>query len=518
MWPRGGPLLASLLLLGCARTAYFQPDARPPAEAATPLPAAADSAHNLTAGRQYARHGGLYRVFFGAHHRTAWATPVTAQVLDLATAVPGGLRPSKLGGGFNSTSLALTDTAGHAWVLRTVDKDPARAVPRWLRGTALVNYLRDNVSATHPYAALVVPPLAEAVGVAHTTPRLFYAPASATQLPGDSLQKLRGQLVLLEEKFDGRGDRPGLPRNTVRLLDSRELFRYMNEQGSQVVNAEALLRARLLDAWLGDWDRHAGQWTWALTKANSDDTHPRVARHPCAPVPKDRDMVFYRADDGLIPWLLTRPFTIRHWTTFKPKYTDPIGLMENGEFLDKRLLNSLTRKDFQRTARAMQTQLTDAVLATALARLPAAVRRTDAPSLLAALQARRAALPAFADRFYLNLARRVSIGGTTGADVFDIWPSADSVRVRVFKTPPQSRLLYERTFSRAETRVIFLEGLGGDDDLQMNEPKDGSGPRSRPRLRFFGGAGQDAQQGHGRVRFRQGSRRSGRAYDREVEE
>ena len=103
------------------------------------------------------------------------------------------------------------------------------------------------------------------------------------------------------------------------------------------------------------------------------------------------------------------------------------------------------------------------------------------------------------------------------AIALNTWPSADSVQVMMLATPLGPRF-YERTFSRAETRVIFLEGLGGGDDLQMNEPEDGSGPRSRPRLRFFGGAGQDAQQGHGRIRFRQGSRRPGRAYDHEAED
>ena len=498
------------LLSGCARSPYFQPDARQPTEAASPLAPGLDSVRAVTAGRQYAAHGGLYNVFFGRHHRRAWALPVTTAVLDLATAVPGGLRPAKLGGGFNSTSLSLADTAGRPWVLRTVDKDPARATPLRLRRTFLVNYLRDNVSATHPYAALVVPPLAQAVGVAHTSPRLFYVPANYALLPGDSLQKLRGQLVLLEEKFSGKGERPGLPLGTGHLLDSRERFKEGYGEGANPADAPALLRARLLDAWLGDWDRHAGQWTWAERAGSSDP--PRYT-----PVPKDRDMVFYRADDGLIPWLLTRPFTIRHWTTFKPKYTDPIGLMENGEFLDKRLLNGLTRRDFQRTAQAMQAQLTDDVLATALAHLPVAVRAADAPALLAALQARRAALPAFADRFYLNLARRVSIGGTAQPDRFDVFPYGDSVLVLVRN---HTTRLYRRMFARTETRTIFLEGLGGKDELYVHEQASGSKRRLSSRLRFFGGADSDVFQRHGpgRMRFRQNSRRPGRAYDKLPEE
>ena len=502
------PLLAGLALLlsACAHRQFFQPDARLPKAAAQPLPAGSDTVRDVTAGRQYARHGGLYQLFFGRHHRAAWATPVAAKILDLTTAVPGGLRPAKLGGGFNSTSLSLTDSAGRPWVLRTLDKDPARAVPRLLRGTALVNYLRDNVSATHPYAALVVPPLAQAVAVPHAAPRLFYVPAHAPQLPGDSLAKLRGQLVLLEEKFSGPGNRPGLPRFSTRLVDSRALFERVNADGPGLVFGPDLLRARLLDAWLGDWDRHAGQWTWA---SGPDRFGRPLARYHA--VPKDRDMVFYRADDGLVPWLLTRPVTIRHWATFRPRYTDPLGLMENGEFLDKRLLNGLTRPDFRRVAAAMQAQLTDSVLAAALARLPAPVRRTDGPALHAALQARRAALPAFADQFYRNLARRVSIGGTAGADTFAVQRNGDSLTVTV-RSQSGRLFRYARTFHRRETRQIALEGLGGDDVLLLLPP--GPGAARGPRLLFFGGAGQEVRPRTGRVRFRQGARRAGRAYDK----
>ena len=509
--------LAGFLGSSCARKSFFQPDAR--LTAAAPLPAAADSVTGVTAGRQYADHGGLFKVFFGKHHRRAWATPVTVAVLDLATVVPGGLRPTKLGGGFNSTSLSLADTAGWPFVLRTVDKDPVRATPRLLRGTFLVNYLRDNVSATYPYAALVVPPLAEAVGVAHTTPRLFYVPdGGRTQLAGDSLRKLRGQLAVLEEKFSNRpydslaaaagcaAYRPGLPPTTTSLLNSRELFKQVYQRGSYVVEADALLRARLLDAWLGDWDRHAGQWTWAQRRQAG-----AAAGVSYSPVPKDRDMVFYRADDGVIPWLLTRPFTIRHWATFKARYTDPIGLMENGELLDKRLLNSLTRRDFQHRATAMQAQLTDAVIASALARLPAAVRATDGPALAAVLQARRAALPAFADQFYRNLARRVSIGGTAAPDKFEVWRSADSVTVEVSSLKDGGRY-YRRTFYGTETRAVTLEGLDGDDRLLMHGPA--ARATRRPRLWFYGGAGHNERQGPGRVRFHQDKRRPGRAFDK----
>jgi hypothetical protein len=150
-----GPLCL-LAAAGCARDDYFQSDARLNAPAET-------AAAPYTAGRQYARPGGLHRVFFGKHYRSTWAAPVAAPAFDVATAAPGGaLRLGKLGGGFNSTSLGLTAADGRPYVLRTVDKDPRRALKGWLKDSPLAWYLRDNVSATHPYAALVVPPLARA--------------------------------------------------------------------------------------------------------------------------------------------------------------------------------------------------------------------------------------------------------------------------------------------------------------------------------------------------------------------
>ena len=489
---------------GCARKNFFQPDARlNPAEALSPV---ADSVRNATAGRQYNRHGGLYRALVGRHYRQTWAAPVSLPVFNLAQAGPAGLRRGKVGGGFNSTSLGLSAADGQGYVLRTVDKDPARATPALLRGTFLLNALRDNVSSTQPYAALVVPPLAAAVHVPYTNPRLFYVRPDDTTFSSDSLRHFRGQLGLLEEKYSGRDAQvPELGR--VRVMNSREAFAAVFASPSQRLDQRALLRARLFDAYLGDWDRHPGQWNWATP---ATENTPRTTY--ISPIPKDRDMVFYRLDDGLLGWLIGH-VALRHWATFGAHFPPASSLLSSGHYLDERGLNETTRAQFKAAALTLQQQLPDTLLARAVHRLPPAAYALEGARTTAALRTRRDALPALADDFYRQLAKHVVIGGTAQAERFEIKRYADSTVVRVYASLEAGPVpYYRRTFFPAETRTLQLEGLGGNDVFDVtNAPG-----AARPKLTIYGGEGEDTFQpkavGHG-VRYHAGSAPAKNAYD-----
>ncbi len=463
-----------MLSTGCVRRQFFQPDARP--DAASALPAGADSVRGATAGRQYAHHSGLYNALVGRHHRPTWAAPVAAPVLQLSSVRAGGLLPGKVGGGFNSTSLGLNGADGRAYVVRTVDKDPIRATPEWLRGTFLVNALRDNISATNPYASLTVPVLAEAAGVPHANPRLYYVRANAPAFQTDSLQHFRGQLAFLEEKAASLP--AALPAPTA-VVNSTKAFTALYASPTHQIDQPALLRARLLDGWMGDWDRHPGQWSWALMPPTKGGVMALM------PLPKDRDMVFYRLDDGVLGWLVGH-LALRHWVTFAPRYKHPAGLMGSGHYLDQRGLNALNRSQFLATARAMQQRLPDTLLARAVHRLPAAAFALEGPRTIAALQARREQLPALADGFYRELARRPRIGGTDQAERFVIHRYADSTVVTV-QAAATAAPFYHRAFLPAETQRIQIEGLGGDDVFVVEQ----DGPGRKPAIRIFGGAGTD---------------------------
>jgi hypothetical protein len=346
------------------------------------------------------------------------------------------------------------------------------------------------------------------VGVPHANPRLFYVRADDPAFQTDSLVHFRGQLAYLEEKAA-----PLLPVPAA-VVNSTKAFAAVFANPKHRIDQPALLRARLLDGWMGDWDRHPGQWSWALSRPGRD------GRITLTALPKDRDMVFYRLDDGVLGWMVGHLF-LRHWVTFAPRYKHPAGLMGSGHYVDQRGLNELNRAQFQATARAMQKQLPDSLITRALHRLPAAALALEGPRLSTALQARRDKLPALADDFYQNLAKRPRIAGTAQAERFLIQRYADStvVTMQPASAAATEAPLYHRAFLAAETRRIDLEALAGDDMVIVENlaPRGGS----KPKIRIYGGAGQDelrAPGGHSGIRFTQESAPAKRAYDKPPEE
>jgi hypothetical protein len=111
----------------------------------------------------------------GRNYRREWQQPVRVAVLDLGQAY-GGLTPVRQGGGLQTKSLRLRASDGRQYVLRSVDKNTDPVLPPDLRGTVAARVVQDQISAAHPYAALAIPPLAEAAGVGHTAPRLVLVP------------------------------------------------------------------------------------------------------------------------------------------------------------------------------------------------------------------------------------------------------------------------------------------------------------------------------------------------------
>jgi hypothetical protein len=466
---------------GCARRNFFQADAKLTGTTAPGVPAAPGHVW-ATAGRHYNHHGKLFKLFFGPHHRAVWAAPVQAPVLDLRTALPevGALTPTKLGGGFQSTSLSLAAPDTRAFVLRSMDKDPSRILPKVYRKTFVANFLRDATSAGNPYGALIVPPLAQALGVPHCTPRLFYIPTDENGLgSAEANERLQGKLVLLEQKFSGSVVRsPQLPTART-FVDDEDMREQLYTNPAARPDGQALLRARMLDILIGDWDRHSGQWQWAKL---AHPTYPGRVRY--SPVPKDRDQAFFRISDGLVPWLMTRKFAVRHLVTFKKRIHDVPALTGQGRFVDQRGLSHMTSRDFDQAALFAQQQLPDSTLSRAVHQLPPAVYALEGPRLLRDLQARRQQLPRVAHRYYLLKAHKPIIAGTDQADHFVVQRAPDSTTVSIYSgSLGADSLFYRRTFYNRETHRITLEGLDSNDVFDIS----GNGLP----LVLHGGAGED---------------------------
>ena len=461
-------MIAVVLLLGPGRLEAQQADS---------------STVTVTPGARYAA-GALHRFLFGAHYRRLWTTPVEAERLDLAH-FGGGLTATERGGGQQTRSLRLLAADGREFAFRSVDKDPTAVIPPELRGTIASSIVQDQISASHPAGALVVPPLLEAAGVPHTEPRYVVLPDSPRL--GEFRAEFAGQFGLFEERPSADDEGTIVP-GAVKVISSDKIFQLVEESPDDQVDMRALATARLMDVFLGDWDRHRDQWRWATF----DSVKPRF----WVAIPRDRDQAFVRFD-GLL--LAIARGQAPQLVNFGSKYPAMVGITWNGRELDRRFLAGLERPAWDSIALVLQRVLTDSVIDAAVRRLPVSYRPLDSARLTRALRTRRDGLPAAAQAFYRLLAGEVDVHATDKNEVVRAVATGEhAVRLTIARSESDVPW-FSRTFHSAETSEIRVYLHGGADRAVAAGPS-----LEGITVRFIGGGGADHfadSVSHGGARF-----------------
>lgn len=433
----------------------------------------------VVAGPQYDRDN-FGRFFLGDHYRDIWTLPITAPVIDLEKTA-GGLTPIQKGGGLQTLSLRLLGGDGDQYVLRSVDKDPTPSIPEYLRETIAHDVVRDQIAAMHPYSALVLPKMADAAGIYHTSPTLVYIPDDPRL--GIYRSTFAGMLATFEARPDeDQSDeaRFGFAKN---VIGTPKLFEEIVEDNDERVDQRAFVRARLFDMMIGDWDRHADQWRWA----EFDVTPGKIYR----PIPRDRDFAFFRFD-GLLPKVIRRSgdLKFRRFTNFESLYSDILGLNYNGASLDRRFTSGLSRSDWMEIADSLQAALTDDVIDEAVRDFPPEVYAHHGEWIASLLKQRRDLLKEAVDAYYPVLVENVDIVGSDKHERFEVTRlSNDSTLVVMYKTSKEGEIdreLIRRIIYTDETDEVRLYGLGGNDHFRIT----GNVGRGI-RVRAIGGTGED---------------------------
>jgi hypothetical protein len=422
---------------------------------------------------------GLGKKIWGVHYRDAYAQQITVPQLDLRT-FKGGVKPVKRGGGYQTNSLRLETEEERQYTMRSVKKDATRTVPYPLNQTFILDVVKDNFSAAHPLAANVVPPMADAVGVYHSNPELFYVPKQpALGLFNDGYGDA---LYLVEERPDGKvwknAAHFGYPDDVIGTPDL--LDKIKNDQDHRVDYA-FVVRNRLFDVLIGDWDRHDDQWRWAEFEDGK--------KHVYRPIPRDRDQAFSRYDGLLIGTL--RRFSpalqpLRDYGTPPNKWTN-----YGARYFDPTFLSGASWEDWEAEARHVQEKLTDEVIESAFQNnWPAQFLALDSDFVMKELKKRRDNLLMIARQMYEENARNVEVLGTSDRELVEVERRGDNETiVRMYalsKKGKQQELLYERTFLAEETKEIRIFTLDDDDVFKLY----GSAKKG-PLVRLIGGDGDD---------------------------
>ncbi|MBC7448331.1 MAG: metallophosphoesterase [Hymenobacteraceae bacterium] len=432
------------------------------------------------------RARGLKKLLLGEHYRAEWRTPVRVPYLDLGREL-GGLEPYQKGGGKQTKSLKVRTADGKTFVLRSINKDPTQVLPEALRETAARDVLQDQITAQHPYAGIAVAGLADAAGILHTNARLFWIPDDPRL--GQYRDDFKNTLVTLEE--DARDNHEenadlGYARNLVgtdKVLEKRQ------KDNDNFINEEAFARTRLFDMFVGDWDRHEGQWRWAERKTKKGAEYTAV--------PKDRDAAFLLGD-GVVPWLVRRKWAVRNFQSFQADYKDYVGLNLTALNNDRHFTASVTRAQWVAQAEDLKSRLTDEAIEKSLRRWPAGIYELHGDHIAGKLRARRDALPQLAGRYYDVLNKYVEVAGSDKRERFTVERlSNGNTRVRMEKITNDGdyKPLFDREFEADVTKEIRLFGFDGADEFILS----GTSWRGA-RVRVIGGAGKDKIVSEAKVR------------------
>jgi hypothetical protein len=424
----------------------------------------ADSVH-VPADTEF-RAGGFKRWLLGANYRKEWGTPVPVKVFDMT-----GWTPLQRGGGSQTRSLRMLGPDGKQYVLRGVKKYvDDQALPDALQGDALVRDLvRDGVSASYPYACMSIPPLAQALNVPHAQPKMVYMPDDPRL--GRFRADYGNLFAFLEEHEPGNG------KKTYNMWDLERLLR---EDNDNTVDQRAALRARLLDMFVMDFDRHEDQWRWMAEDNGKGKT--------LSPVPRDRDQPFF-ISNGALPWLIGSAWAVPQLQGFRAKARNIDGLNYAARNFDRNYLNELTSTDWREAAEATVAAMTDPVIEGALHLQPSPIQGYSLPSIIATLKERRKYFVGEIMHYYAFISRSVSVYGSDKREFFDVGRSGDSVTVTVYKLNKEGetgKKLYSRVFVAGVTREIRLYGQGGDDRFHLHG--EGGGGIV---VRIIGGPGND---------------------------
>ncbi|MEL6721073.1 MAG: metallophosphoesterase, partial [Bacteroidota bacterium] len=426
---------------------------------------------------------GRKRPIAGKHYRDIYARTYDFPTLNLEQ-YQGGVEPIKMGGGRQTNSLRLEDDKEQQYAMRALTKDATRLLPYPFNEITFAQYLAQDVFlSTHPFGSLVIPSLADAAAVYHTNPKLYYIPKQPALKEYNAF--FGDEVYLVEERVAKDGSDIESFGHSDKIISTPKLIDKLGNNIRHKVAQDWVVRARLFDLVIGDWDRHDDQWRWA--KFDAEDHKDKAVYRP---IPRDRDQVFPNYDGLLVDIARFAEPILRQLDEYTPNIKSVKWSVYNTRHFDRSFMNELEWEDWEKEVKFIQANLTDEIIDHAFEKVAndytVTMEEFKFDQIAEVMKKRRDNLMDFARRFYLLHAKKVDIVGTNDKELFIVDRLSDSLtRVRVYDTDWDTTA-YERHFFTHETDEIHLYGLEDVDQfLVTGEVSEGI------KIRIIGGLGED---------------------------
>ncbi len=430
----------------------------------------------ITPAPQY-KAGSFHRFWFGDTWRNLWTTPIKVSFLNLDK-YAGGLEIIKRGGGQQTRSLRFRGKDGRQYKFRSIQKFTDVYMPDELKNTLVDEAAKDIFSTTNPLAPVIASPIINTAGVYQAKPVPVVMPFD--ERLDEYYDDFAGLLGTIEEHPDDYDEEEINFANADNVFGTYKLYRKMLNSNKYLVDNIAFLKARLIDIYLGDWDRHFDQWRWAVF----EDGEFRY----CLPVPRDRDQAFCRYD-GIIPFALV--IAIPQIENAAEDYPQINDLTWSGRYLDRKFLSNIGRRQWDSTAKYLHGLLTDSLIESCISLLPPEVYEKEGARLRKVMYGRRDKFLEISEEYYLLLAKYCDVWASDKDEFCYVNRLSDtSLEVKIYdlKKDGTKRSLpfFHRIFDPRETSQVRILMHGGGDTVIVSGKVSVS-----PEVHVEGGSGKD---------------------------
>lgn len=423
----------------------------------------------------YSNPSGFQKLVWGDLHRDIYYQKNPHPVLYLDEYL-GGMDIVRRGGGNQTNSLRLADSLNRQYSLRSLRKDGSLILGGVIEGTFAVEALKDIFTFGHPYAAFVIPPLAEAAGIYHTNPKLVYLPKQPRLKHHNEL--FGNQLYMIEERPDEDewvSPSFGNSRNVESVSNAQE---DLQKNHHYKLDEAFFMRSRFFDYLIGDWDRHEGQWLMAGFEKNGKTVY--------RPIPRDRDMPFSRFT-GLLQVLNKTAPMARQFQSFGPEPQNLKWFWNFAYYTDNYFTVKIDWKTWKEQAKILQKRMTDSVIEAAIHQFPDNVYEQGGAEIVSYMKARRNNLAQHARNYYELLNKEVHIAATNGDNIIEITRLADTTLLEIYhEKKDEKHLVLRRHLESNITKKLFVYGLDDNDEFIVK-----GAAKVGPRISLIGGGGKD---------------------------
>ncbi|MCM4158797.1 phosphoesterase [Antarcticibacterium flavum] len=415
--------------------------------------------------------GEVFRTVWGERYRDLFGRPVEFKVADLDT-LYGGLEPMRMGGGHQTVSLRVKDSLDREYNFRRVRKSAVqyiqavafkdKPVEEQFENTLAEDLMKDLYTASHPYAFMAVPTLAEAVKVRYTNPELYYLPK---QKKLEKYNVVHGDDVYMieerpEENWLGR-ESFGKPNHDI--VSTSGMFDRLRRDEKYKLDEAGYVRARIFDMLIGDWDRHQDQWRWAEIE---DEEGNRIFE----PIPRDRDQVFSNFDGALFGTLRALAGFSKQFGVYGEDIDDVKWFNIAAIGLDRELTQNVGKETWMEQAKFIQENITDEVIDEAFSKLPPETQGETTASIISDLKGRRNNIIDITQRYYDHMATLAIVTGTDKDDHIDILRMENGeTRITIYriKDGEKADIVSDKIYKKEETKEIWVYGLDDDDIFEI---------------------------------------------------